>query len=105
MNKPAKLTTTELFDLGVAYGSFSVGDIDQGIHMVLPMCEVGGTEVVKNAIFGCLVDHHFYNIDYPSGWESDKPYPHDSSELGELYCNAIIAWAKSVELDIGREAL
>ncbi len=97
-----QLTTTELFDLGVAYGSFSVGEIDQGIHLVLPVCDVGSTEVTKNQVFTDLVDHDFYNIDYPEGWTSDKPYPHDWSELGELYCNAITAWAKRNNIDIGR---
>ncbi len=99
------LTTTELFDLGVAYGSFSVDEIDQGIHLVLPVCDVGSTEVTKNQVFSDLIDHDFYHIDYPEGWTDDKPHPYDYSELGVLYMNAIIAWAKRHDLDIGREVL
>lgn len=34
------LSVQELFDLGAAYASFSLGDIDQGIHLILPVRDV-----------------------------------------------------------------
>jgi len=44
------LTHQNIYDLGRAWGSFSVGEIDQGVHIVLPVIDVG-TGQEENAVF------------------------------------------------------
>ncbi len=97
------LTTQELFDLGAAYGSFSVGDIDQGIHLVLPVTD-SKTGEWSNRIFQDLVDQDFYAIDYPPGYDHAEPFQHDDNELPELYMDAIVRWAKRWNIEIGRKS-
>ncbi len=88
------LTSKELFNLGVAYGSFSVGEINQGIHVVLPGKEIGtGTRV--NQVFELLCGA-FDMIDL--GQE-------DCSNTGTQYMNCIITWAEVNGIDIGRSHL
>ncbi len=96
------MTEQELFDLGVAYGLFSKGDIDAGIHMVLPVCDPDSTVVTTNAVFQDLIDQDFYDIDYPPGYECAAPKNHDLQDLDKLYQDAITTWAKRHNISIGR---
>ena len=98
-----ELTITEVFALGMAYGAFSYGDIDAGIHEVLPVRDPE-TDKWDNIVFQGLIDHDFYNIDYPEGWDKEEPYHYDlsSEDLGQLYMDAIDAWAKRHSIEIGR---
>ncbi len=85
------LTTQELFDLGAAYGSFSAGEIDQGIHLVLPVTD-SKTGEPSNEVFTNLVSM-FVQIDQSSL---------DWSSIGEHYMDAIVRWAKRWDIEIGR---
>ena len=82
------ISTEELFNLGVAYGSFSLGDIDQGVHMILPVTDVASGEP-SNQVFEDLV-FNFGLIDP------------DDENVGTEYLNTIIRWAKHYGIDIGR---
>ena len=79
------LTTTELFNLGVAYGSFSLGDIDQGVHCILP-----GTDHTTGEETNLV----FYDI-------CDSFLQIKDEEKNTAYLNAIITWANKHNIDIG----
>ncbi len=85
------MTTEELFNLGAAYGSFSVGEIDQGIHLVLPVTD-SETGEPSNEVFTDLVSM-FDLIDQSSL---------DWSSIGEQYMDAIVRWTKHYDVKIGR---
>lgn len=55
------LTVQDMFQLGFAYGSFSVNEIDQGIHIVLPGTDVNTKQDV-NMIFKLLFTKYFDKI-------------------------------------------
>lgn len=86
------LTTVELFNLGAAYGSFCTGDIDQGIHLVLPVVDTDTGEP-ENDVFEGLFDL-FNKID---------PAVEDYSSIGRLYMDAIISWTTANNIDIARQ--
>ncbi len=83
------LTTKEMFDLGAAYGSFSVGEIDQGIHLVLPVTD-SATGVPSNEVFR----------DLSGMFEQIDPAVEDWSSIGELYMDAIVRWTKQHGIEI-----
>ena len=88
-----QLSTEELFDLGAAYGSFSIGEIDQGIHLVLPVTD-SETNEPSNQVFKDLADS-FLLIDPMT----------DYSVIGIEYMNAIVRWCHQNSIEIGREEL
>ncbi len=81
-----ELTNEEVFNLGVAYGSFSVGDVDQGIHMILPMTDYKTHEKI-NWVFKGLFDDYI------------EPIPRDAQ--GESYMKAIAKWSKDNSIELG----
>jgi len=92
-----KLSQQELFDLGVAYGSFSVGEIDQGIHCILPVRDVE-TGAEMNDVFTSLMErinmikYDPYNVDY-------EPLTYQ-----EQIMNVIIQWCIDNDIETGRTA-
>lgn len=88
-----KLTTTEAVNLGIAIGSFSTGEIDQGIHAILP-ATVMDTGQKVNQVFRPLFDDYFNSID-----AVDQP---EEGHLGMNYIKAIEDWARHNNIDIGR---
>ncbi len=86
------LTKKEVFKLGSAYGSFSVGEIDQGIHIVLPstVVETGASE---NSVFKSLFNEYFGEI------PSNLPDPPDVG-LGSVYMGAIQAFSRDNNLGL-----
>ena len=88
---PPSLTSRVVFKLGFAYGSFSVGAIDQGIHVVLPTIdELGDPE---NAAFEILFTEYFDKIPGDLAPES----------INAVYMGAIAAFAKAMHLDFERD--
>ena len=82
-----KLTVKEIFRLGFAYGSFSVGEIDQGIHLVLPVSDADG--VRENDVFATLFEKYFDRI------------PEDTTEdVCEVYMGAVGAYLADYQLDL-----
>ena len=86
------LTNKEYFRLGVAYGSFSVSEIDQGVHTVLPVRDVDTGER-ENDVFEELVNIDFLKI---PRWIDDP---------GVHYMKAIASWAKRHNIDLEGETL
>lgn len=86
--KSLSLTGEEIFALGNAYGSFSVGQIDQGIHLVLPCTHEDG--ILENEIFETLFTEYFDKI------PDDLP----PEKVGEIYFGAIAAFCKDNHLDL-----
>ena len=82
-----ELTNREYFRLGKAYGSFSVDEIDQGVHIVLP------TTDGDNEVFEELVNIDFLKI---PRWLVDP---------GVHYMEAIAAWAKRHDINLEGETL
>ena len=80
-----KLTEQELFDLGAAYASFGLSEIDQGIHLILPLRDIE-TGAHANDVFQELCDR-FLNT---------------NCTTGEDYQRAIIEWTKERGIDTGR---
>jgi hypothetical protein len=54
MRRLNMLTQQNIYDLGRAWGSFSMNEVDQGIHIVLPTTDAGGTQ--HNEAFAPLID-------------------------------------------------
>ncbi len=80
-----KLNNRDVFLLGKAYGSFTVGEIDQGVHIVLPVKDTT-TGQEENDVFLSLFTEHFDRIsDY-------KPSDISAGELGMAYMRAIDEW-------------
>ena len=84
-----KLTVKEIFRLGFAYGSFSAGEIDQGIHIVLPVTDESGAK--ENDIFEPLCEEYFNKI------------PKDVELVGLVYMGAIAAFVVDNQLDLTSE--
>ncbi len=82
-----KLTQTEVFALGNAYGSFSVGDLDQGIHCVLPVKD-SDTGKKSNEVFQSLFDEHIDKLNEGPG-------------DGDRYLEAIRTWTHEHNIDVG----
>ncbi len=95
------LSIPELLKLGGAYRAFSMGDIDAGIHLVLPVRDVD-TDEWSNRVFQDLIDQDFYNIDYPPGYTSEDPKQYSQDELPALYMDAIVQWTKRHDIQIGQ---
>ena len=91
------VTEQDMFNLGVAQGSFSVNQIDQGIHAVLPVRDVDTGEW-SNILFAELVDEYFYVIDYPPGYTEEYPKQYDPDTLGMRYIEAIQEWCKDNDI-------
>lgn len=85
------LSIPELLALGGAYREFALGDIDAGIHLVLPVRDVD-TDKWTNRVFQDLIDQDFYDIDYPPGHDSAEPVAYGKGKLGALYMGAIVQW-------------
>jgi len=85
---PIHLSPEKIFDLGFAYGSFSVSQIDQGLHIVLPCTTEAG--VLENAIFKTLFTEYFDLI--PADLEREK--------AGDAYMGAIQAFVKEEQLGL-----
>ena len=85
------LSTEEAFSLGAAYASFSYGDIDAGVHYILP-----GTDSVtreeSNFVFADLCDS-FQEINPILVDWSDRP--------GDHWMKIVVAWANSHGIEIG----
>ncbi len=79
------LSTQELFNLGVAWGSFCTGDIDQGIHLILPVRDVE-SGLMENMVFEDLCDG----------------FIETECKVGTDYLNTIVVWATLNGVDIGR---
>ncbi len=77
------LTPQEVFDLGNAFGSFSVGEIDQGIHIVLPVTDIETGEK-SNECFASLFEDYIDNINASS----------TSAVDGDPYLQAIRLWLR-----------
>ena len=82
------LSKDEIFKLGFAYGSFSLGEIDQGIHIILPCTDKGG--VVENEAFSPLFAGYFDKI--PSDFDTDR--------IGEVYMGAVEAFVTDNHLGL-----
>jgi len=83
-----KLTTKETFDLGAAWGSFCTGEIDQGIHLILPVVD-SDSGLPSNECFEALCD----------------AFVETECETGIDYLNTIVIWATLNGVDIGRVLL
>ncbi len=93
------LTIPELLQLGGAYREFDIGNIDAGIHLVLPVRDVD-TGNWTNLVFQDLIDQDFYDIDYPPGHEYATPFIYGEGALGALYMGAIVQWInRNLDLD------
>ncbi len=90
------LSIPEILSLGSAYRAFEQGDIDAGIHLVLPVLDVD-TDEWENKVFQEMIDQDFYEIDYPPGWYKSIPRQYPPEELRTLYTNAVVAWIKRHE--------
>ncbi len=90
-DKKLKLSPREVFSLGFACGSFSVGEIDQGIHAVLPATDEN--KVLENGIFEVLFSKYFDLI--PDDLAPEK--------AGEVYMGAVQAFAKEHQLEVTHE--
>jgi len=86
------VTREEIFRLGQAHGSFSLGAIDQGIHIVLPTTNLERTES-ENDIFVPLFNDYFDRIHNIEAIDPD--------DIGEVYMGAIEKFALDNHLDIG----
>lgn len=82
-----KLTDEETFKLGIAYGSFSVGEIDQGLHIVLP-CTDTVTSVEANVVFKPLFTKYFDRI------PDDIP----PEKVNAAYMGAVMIFAEEMGL-------
>ncbi len=82
-----ELTEQELFDLGAAYASFGLGEIDQGIHLILPVRDVE-TGAEMNDVFTSLCNR----------LEQLTPGHHD----GYSYQMAINDWCHEKGINTGR---
>ncbi len=82
------LTLQEAFDLGRAVGSFSIGEIDQGIHIILPGRDVDTGQDV-NVTFVDLFDNEFARVNEP-----------DTDELGMSFINAVCSWIERHDIDL-----
>ena len=100
MNKTL-LSIPELLSLGGAYRAFSTGDIDAGIHLVLPV-RSSDTDEWDNRVFQDLIDQDFYEIDYPPGTNRAEPKQYEPDELRALYMDAIVQWTKRHDIEIGQ---
>ena len=83
------LTRSSFFKLGFACGSFSVGEIDQGIHIVLP------TTNGENSEFELLFRDYFGLIP-PCDEVSDDA----KDSYGLLYIGAVAAFCRDWNFDI-----
>jgi hypothetical protein len=97
-------TRAELFRLGMAYGLFASGDIDAGVHTVLPGTIIAGPDAskigtVENALFEPLVENYFNRIVLPDEFTE---YDYQPDSYGDMFMGAIEKWAvdSQVELDV-----
>lgn len=81
-----ELTKEEIFKLGATFGSFSAGEIDQGIHIVLPDTDEDG--VVENAVFEPLFTEYFDRI--PDDISPEK--------VNKAYMGAVAIFAEEMQL-------
>lgn len=79
-----QLSTKELFALGVAQGCFGNGDIDGGVHCILPVRDVESGLMI-NEVFQELTDS-FLEI--------------EPSDIGMLYIEVIKEWAKGRGIEL-----
>lgn len=93
------LTPNEMFALGNAYGSFSVGEIDQGIHALIAVKDQLTGER-KNEIFQDLLEEYFFEVYYPPGYKGTKPFQWPEDEVGDKYMQAIRHWAAHHNLNL-----
>jgi hypothetical protein len=85
------LKQSDVFLLGFAYGSFSVGEVDQGIHILIPSTihEIPQNEGRKeNDVFTTLFEKYFDKLNSLTG------------HVGEVYMGAIDAWLKDNDMDM-----
>jgi len=83
------ITRTEIFRLGQAHGSFSLGSLDQGVDIVLPV--TNGNGIRENEIFRPLFN------DYLNRIQEELP----PVICNEVYMGAIEKFARDRGLDIG----
>ncbi len=84
-----KLNNRDVFLLGQARGMFSVGEIDAGVHMVLPVKDMD-TGQEENDVFLTLFTSHFDRLaDY-------KPEEVTAYDCGQAYMRAIDEWLVSI---------
>lgn len=91
MSTALQLSPNDIFNLGSAYGSFMTGEIDQGVHIVLPATSPLGVE--ENMIFKPLLDL-FAKIDASPPW-SEVTNDIDYDRRSELYMGACEVFATS----------
>lgn len=106
MSEPLETATrAELFRLGQAWGSFSVGEIEQGVHCVLPVDiildprhpERSGTK--ENEIFRPLLENYFDKIRI----HDFDPFAEGECTIdcvGDAFMGAIEKFAKDNNVDI-----
>jgi len=83
--KVVGLSIENLIDIGNAYGSFSIGEIDQGIHLLLPVTNSEGEP--ENAIFTDLFEDYFHHLPHFENW---------IPAYNEAYMGALMKWLKEV---------
>lgn len=83
-----KLTPVEQYALGMAAGSFSVGEIDQGIHCVLPVTDMATGERT-NEVFSSLC-HQF----------AEAPLSSASQSGGMWHIETLQSWCAENGIDI-----
>lgn len=74
--------------MGFAYGSFSVSEIDQGIHIILPVTDEAGKQ--ENDIFTSLFEEYIDNI----------PKLVHLENIDQVFMGAIAAFAVDNQLDL-----
>jgi hypothetical protein len=100
-------TRAELFRLGQAHGSFSLGAIDQGVDLLLGgviLSDPRHPERVgtcPNVIFESLVENYFDKIEMPN-LLTEFDFAPDS--YGDVYMGAIEKFAKDQGVDIECDA-
>jgi hypothetical protein len=101
----ANFTQEDVYNLGVAAGSFSLGDIDQGIHIVLPTYD---DKKKYNVVFTPLFENYFDKIPNEFGHKvltAMKKVLGDmdlevSSCFGLVYMGAIQAFCRDNDINI-----
>ena len=86
----AKFTQSSLFKMGWACGSFSVGQIDQGIHILLPTWDKDGEYYAE---FSPLFKDYFDKLTGIPAAEA----------VGSLYIGAVQTFCRDQDIDIGSD--
>ena len=80
-------TSHDIFELGKAWLSFRMGEIDQGIHILLP-CTRLEDGVSENDVFKPLFARYFSRI------------PKDAQEPGDKYAEAILRFLRRNGIEV-----